>query len=362
MGLVLNDQPFDDDYSAEIIAKIRALSPDFDEYVVTQAYLLETTEDNVSPLWLRNRLICKLYETLADDCGLLMGADADDVADSVQLTGVMLRLAAKFMPDPLSEFLKARPEMAEFFREVSDEGDCIGEIIKYCHDMLPVDDGFEMLYNALEDKPGIVSSDGKFRSQVLDPIFAVIDAQGPADYLNGSNFEVVTAYLNFMGSRKQKIAKYAKSIYSSRVATEGIELTTADPMVNAVDAAMNNFEKELCRPAVLDSMVATENNTIKVGDYRSQFCTRWTHCLEYYCQREHLDRVPNALQMAIMIATMYVDGGETANTRVEIISKFEDVANILGDRYGQFRELLDNALANLVMVQEEIEVHNDNVN
>ena len=362
MGLVLTDQPFDDEYSAEVIAKIRALSPDFDEYVVTQAYLLETTEDNVSPLWLRNRLICMLYETLADDCGLLMGAGPDDVADSVQLTGVMLRVAAKFMPAPLADFLGARPEMADFFREVSDEADCIGELIKYCHDMLPVDDGFEMLYNALEERPGIVSSDGKFRSQVLDPIFEMIDARGPADYLNSSNFEVVTAYLNFMGTRKQKIAKYAKSIYSSRVGMEGLDLTTVSPMVGAVEAAMSNFEKELCRPNVLDSLVATEDNTIKIGDYRSQYCTKWTHCLEYYCQREHLDRVPNALQMAIMVATMYVDGGETANTRVEIISKFEEVANILGDRYNQFRELLDNALANLVMVQEEIEVHDDNAN
>ena len=350
MGVVLTDQPFDDPYSSEVITKICELSQELDEYVATQSYLLDTVEENVTPSWLRNKLLCRLLDEMAGN-GLVLNAPADDICDSPLLVSFVLHLRSKFDTDRLLEFLKDRSDLTEFCREVSSsEADCVGEIIAYCHNLLPLDEGWELLSNTIEDKPGLVESTGKFKSEILDPVFEQIDALGEPDVITNDNRDMVEGYIRFIGDRKAKVTKYAKQMYCCKIATES--LASDSPVLEgAVEGFMYGFEKELGRPNLIEGMDPTVK-TIPIGEFRSTLAPKWSHTLEYYLQPEHKDLVPNKLQMCVMVATLYVDHGETAQARVDVIADFEAAAPLLGDRYEKFRELLDESIGNLAMVQE----------
>ena len=82
MGIVNREQPFDDSYSKEIIQRIREISADLDEYLVTQKYLIETPEENLSPVWIRNRLITGLIDQLSD-IGIQLELDPSKVQRSL---------------------------------------------------------------------------------------------------------------------------------------------------------------------------------------------------------------------------------------------------------------------------------------
>lgn len=352
MAIVSQDQPFSDEYSAEVIAKVRELSPDLDEYVVTQSYLRETAEENLSPLWLRNKLVTRLVDEELDSMGIAINVPTDDICDQPLYIQAALYLRSKFDTDGFYEFLKDHQSFVDYVREVADDPDCIGEIVEYISHYLPLDEGWEYLSRLNTERPGFISSDTKFVVNVIQTALDKLDSEPNADIIVPENENIVHTYIGYLGDRKQKVAAVAKTIYSTHVAVEDNSMVQSSNKEAAVNAVMNTFERELARPDVV-SQLDPEVKKIPLYDIRSKFVAKWPHTLEYYCDPANSAKVPSALNVSVMVATKYVDYGANSSARVRIIEDLELARTALGDdRYNQIREMLDDAIGNMIVVEE----------
>ena len=353
--MAIETQPtFDDTYSAEIIAKARELSAELDEYVVTQQYLLEASQDEVTPLWLRNKFIIKLIDQLKD-FGIFIDASPDQLCDQPIMVQAILFLRAKFDSDRLYDFLKDHEDIKDRILElIGEDEDCVDDIVIYCHEVLPLDEGWDYLENMMNERPGIIYS----TDVLVDHITKVcdeLDRLGESDPIDDEIRGDSVKFVGYLGNRKQKIMEIAKTIFASTIATEGLEEVQKQSEVRRamIDQYMGEFEKQLARPNVVKTCVESEHLTDTLNEVRAKYSKMWKHTLEYWCTLEHQHDCPSDMDFAVMFATLYVDAGANNSAKAKVIDVFENAADILGDvRYDVFRSKLDNALANLVIDEE----------
>ena len=346
MGISYLEPRFDDGYSQEIIAKARELSPELDEWVVTQRYLLEAIQPEVVDCrWLRNRLLVKLIEQL-NDRGIFLTQETDDILDAPVLIDAVLTLRAKFDQDRLYDLLKVHQSLREDLTELVDD-DCIDDVIDCCSRTLPLDEGWESLSKLLANRVGIFRSTNVF-NDLLTEVFARCERLGDEPVVPEDDMGKILTYAQFLADRKAKISKIAQVIYSSNDQGE----TKTDLKEIVVDK-MTNFESELSRPRALREFVDDAEFTPKsyIEKLRSFYISKWRHCFEYWILPEHQQLFPSDLEAAVLVATLYVDAPDPEHARVYVVETFENLVDQLGERYDKFREMIDKALGNLVIVE-----------
>lgn len=354
MGIVQREPTFDDDYSREIIARARDLSPEIDEYVITQRYLLETQEENLTPEWLRNRVLTQVIGQLAGQ-GILFNQDSDVILDQPLLIDAVLVLRSKFDKDKFVDLLKEHQELRDELTELVDD-DCIADIIDCCSRNLPLDEGWESLSKLIADRPGIIFSVAEF-NELIDESIERCQRLGDDPIFSDDDMGKMLEYSKFLADRKNKIAKIASTIYSTSDA--GVK---NDDRMSIVLEAMKDFEKELSRPDAIRQYIDGEFTPGSFIEKRRAFhLSKWRHCIEFYLAQE-VDDVeaprfyPSDMETSILVATLYVDAPDKTHARVYVVEMFENAADQLGDRYPKFRELIDKALGNLVVVEGAIEL------
>ena len=135
------------------------------------------------------------------------------------------------------------------------------------------------------------------------------------------------------------------------VITMDVEMPVMDG-ITAVAEIMKNFEKELSRPSAIRKYIDGEVAPKQfVEQYRLPFLGRWKHCLEFWVAIADHQAIPSDIEMAILVATLYVDAPDPQHARIHVVSVFENLIDVLGDRYNTFREIIDKALGNLVVVE-----------
>ena len=345
MGLIYQEPHFDDVYSQEIIAKARELSPELDEWVVTQRYLQETIEENLTPLWMRNRLLVKLVEQL-NDRGIFFNQDTDDLLDSPVLIDAILTLRSKFDQDRLYDFLKYHQSLREELAELLDD-DCIEDVIDCCSRTMQLDEGWESLSKLLANRVGILRSTGDFNT-LLTQVFDRCELLGDECIVPESDMDKMLEYSRYLAERKTKISSIAQIIYSSNESGQQLE-----DLKEIAAETMSSFEKELSRPSALRQFIDDREFTPKsfIEKRRSFFVSKWRHCFEYWISPEHQNLFPSDLEVAILVATLYTDAPDQEHARVYVVETFENLIDQLGDRYEKFREMIDKALGNLVIVE-----------
>lgn len=347
MGIVNHEQPFDDEFSREIIAKARELSSDLDEYVIGQQYLVETHLENITPLWLRNRLLIKLVEELAD-LGITFNVDSDDIVDMPVYIYAVLALRAKFDRARFAEFIKTHPVLADELEQLLDD-DCIEDIVGCCSRYLPLDEGWESISNLMANRPGIIQSNGEFNNMLSDTFSASISI-GDHPTVDDTNIDKVLEYNKFLSERKAKIIKVAsvvQSVHDDGVVPNGVN--------EIVTQAMSRFESELSRPSVVNKFIESGLDPKTYVDQCRQFFTsRWNHCLEYWVSTANVAAVPSNLEASIMVATLFVDAPADHNARTYVVEVFERMVDQLGERYYMFRDILDKSIGNLVVIDPAI--------
>ena len=81
MGVISYQPGIEDEYSAEVIRLARERSPNVNNWIVEQRYLLETDEENLSPEWFRNRCCVKIVNEDFDLLGIRLNMDVDVALD-----------------------------------------------------------------------------------------------------------------------------------------------------------------------------------------------------------------------------------------------------------------------------------------
>jgi hypothetical protein len=344
MGIVNHEQPYDDEYSREIIAKARELSSDIDEYVLTQEYLVETPEENLTPLWLRNRLIGKVIEELSD-FGITISMDPDDIMDQPLMVDVVLTLRSKFDPERWKKFMLDHTDIRDDVEQLIDD-DCISDVIGHCNRVFVVDEGWDSLARICENRPGFLQSNEKF-NDVLKESFVACDNIGESPAVPDKEIDRMLEYSKYLSDRKIKIRSLASSIYSIT------ESGAARDNDEVVCQAMGRFEVELSRPSVIRQYLDGELDVKTfVQQKRQFFLTKWKHCLDFWTTTSDESAIPSKLEAAILVATLYVDSPDPDHGQVHVMEIFDGVADLLGERYQRFREIIEPAIGNIAVMSE----------
>ena len=345
MGIVNHEQPYDDEYSREIIAKARELSSDIDEYVLTQEYLVETPEENLTPLWLRNRLIGKIIEELVG-FGIVISMDPDDIMDQPLMVDAVLTLRSKFDPDKFKQFVTDHTDMRDDLEQIVDD-DCVTDVIEYCNRVMTLDEGWDSLARICANRPGFIQSNEKF-NELLSEAFKACDRIGDAPAVQDRDMDRMLEYSKYLAERRIKIRSVASAIHSI---TEHGWLPKQRDVV--VSQAMQRFESELSRPSTVRQYLDGELD-IKtfVTQKRQFFLTKWNHCLDYWATTADEEALPSKLEAAILVATLYVDAPDPDHAQVYVMEIFDGMADALGERYQRFRDIIEPAIGNIAVLSE----------
>ena len=352
MGVIQREPSFDAKYSQEIIARARELSPEIDEYIITQRYLVETPEENLTPEWLRNRVLIMTIEQLGM-LGIFVNQSADSILDQPLFIDAVLTLRSKFDPDRLYSFLSKHQTIRDEISQLIDD-DCIEDVVRCCSRLLPLDEGWESIVNLLDNRPSMLRSTGVFNTKLTE-VLDRCDRLGDDPMFSDDDTERMLGYAKFLADRKTKICDIAASIYSTNVAGE-----KSQEKMEIVASSMKYFESQLSRPETIRQFIDGEFSPNSfIEKIRSFYVSKWRHCLEFYLAQENTNDVdpryfPSDLEAAIMVATLYVDAPDKTHARVFVLETFENSADQLAGRYTKFRDIIDKAMSNLVVVEGEV--------
>lgn len=351
---MLNSQlSIDDDYSAEVIRLARERSPDIDAWFVEQRYLTEASEDTLNPLWFRNRCIVKIHEEL-DAMGVVVGKSADDVCDDPTLVYACLALRSKFDHDNLKNLLKSHRDLFDIVFAESDE-DVFESIIDWTRDALGLDEGWQLIYETMDDNPGIFSVTAEF-VKLIRGVVEEIDCLGEPDVTESVDQEVVIKFINFLQKRQQYIMDVLESIWINRV--EGANQDTRRAAMSSI--IFGGFEKEL------GSKKCIENNSIEfmgldladretvskfLDKIRRPYLKKWSHCLEYYFGEEKKNFRTN--DVVVLFATMIVDYPDVTKLHPGIVQKLAEYEEHLGtDAVKTLTQVFEDTIIQLATIPE----------
>ena len=331
MAMLNIDPTADDGYSAEIIRLARERSPAIDAWFVEQRFLNEAVDDSLTPMWFRNRMTIMLGEELKE-MGIVINKDLDEACDEPQLVYAISMLRAKFDEYKLAELLKKQRALFEEIYADLDE-DSFLRIIDWCNDNLPLDEGWQLLQDTLNEFPGIFSCDENFVER-LQMICDKIDMLGEPDVETEADPELVAKYIRFLGKRQQYILEFAKKLLVRPGDTEFIAKTRSDGLERLVNGG---FEKELGLKRVIADHI-DEFSQVNLEDpeaiskflnsIRSEFKSRWLHCPEAYFDDNETE-CTEKLQV-VMFATMIVDAPHRSMYKVDVVDKLMSYEEHLG--------------------------------
>lgn len=214
MGSLLVQTSIDDQFSAKVIADLREASQDIDEYVLTQAYLNEATEEMLSPEWLKNRLVGKALEELEDNLGIKVNMDQDQVLDDVMAIQAVCYLMLLFQEDKIYQLLRKQPDLKQVIEnEISVDDDSIGNIILSIHDVVPLADDWGYLADYIENQVGVIESTQVF-GDWLRKIFERIDRLGDDSVVDQDPL-VINQFVQYLARRRDKVVQLASHMLAS---------------------------------------------------------------------------------------------------------------------------------------------------
>lgn len=349
MGLINYNPQLDDDYSSEVIRLARERSPDIDAWMVEQRYLQETHEENLSPLWLRNRIVIKICDEL-NQMGVRIHKEPDDICDDPKLVYTVLMLRMKFDDDHLFGIFRDHLDLLEQIRGDLTP-DALVDIITWCRRYLPLDDGWELLNDVLTDQPGLIDGETEIFLKRLKEAFERVDRLGLPDVTVEVNEEVMTRYIRFIGKRNDYITDLADRLWCKLGSTEFEQASRRRLIHNVIE---NGLEKHLgsraCMVRVLPKFEGVNlHDLMQVYEFlkfaRAPYKKLWANCLDYYAGTEKI-KCPYHIQVLIL-ATLVVDCPHPTGLDAHIAYELDQYLDVLGCEAidalkAEFKVLLQN--------------------
>jgi hypothetical protein len=320
MGVISYQPGIEDEYSAEVIRLARERSPNVNNWIVEQRYLLETDEENLSPEWFRNRCCVKIVNEDFDLLGIRLNMDVDVALDHADLVYGILMLRSKFDPDNMFMLLKRHPELMDAIESCTDE-DLLGFIVSWCHANMPTDEGWEMLNTRLYERTSIFESEPKLRELLME-LIERIRVNGEPDVTSEADEGQILAMMSFLSQRVKIIREMVDAMWCKCV--EGFKRESRQ---RVIDNLMQGFEKELgSRESLVKFASEFMGVDVKCREsvheflkkIRAPYTHKWKHAIEYYFTG---DKKASEGQVALMFATMYVDCPDRLHARTWITSE-----------------------------------------
>ena len=349
MGVVHYEPQIEDDFSAEVIRLARERSPDIDDWFNARKYILEISDDEITPLWLRKRCISLVLDEL-EERGLRINLDPIQIFGDPEMIYTVLMLLKKFSDVGLKQLFKDHPALLEEVK--SNIGpDVLETIIEWCAEYMPLDDGWTLVKQAWDDYPGVIDGESKEFIDYIQNISDAVDALGDPDISYFVDEDLYLKYVQFLMKRQNFVRAYC-DMWINR----GENNYQRQSRAHMIDSYLGKgFEKELADKNVF-SKWAEEfehlpmDNFVAVCEFlekiRKPFRTRWSHDLAHYCCKETVGCPDNML--TIMIAALVVDCPTQLSLNSAIPDKIEEYIDQLGqDAVNQLKDAFADLMSNL---------------
>ena len=204
-----------DTYSAQLIARCRALSPGIDEYFAEERYRSELDpEDEVTPQYLLDAAISLVMDRLRD-MGIESNLSVGELLDSSYDLETMFYLASKFDADNYMRVLKCFDEQQMFeyssmLENIDLAEDYLYDISDFFNQLMPTDVGWEYISRSTDrwcSTDEFVTHIAQIQMKVevnKDPIKITIE---------DDQLEIVKRFLEVMSERDQKVRAYVAYIF-----------------------------------------------------------------------------------------------------------------------------------------------------
>lgn len=350
MGFVYQAPPNEDDYSSEVIGLARDRSDLIREWLATEQYLLETPtpQETITPEWMRNRCVIKICEELVD-MGIHPQIEFDTICDRPQLVYAVLMLRKKFDEENLRDLLQHHVEIRNDWNEIAVETDCIVDFIKRCAELLPTDEGWELLSTTCDEYPNMLENTAEL-TELITGLVNGMDDSSPslAEEMDAS---CVVPYILMLQKRSTAIKNLAdaflKHLDSDNydILKQKLEQTFA----SGFEIQLSTRDVIVKHAAEIDALDLTNDQKIKMflETARQPFLKIWSHTLEH-CVTEKTPDLP-VLRLALMMATLLADAPEQSQKVNYVKEKLENLqdqfAPVLYSRiYDRFVDLISNTL------------------
>ena len=349
MGVVHYEPQIEDDFSAEVIRLARERSDDIDDWFNARKYILEISDDEITPLWLRKRCLTLVMDELAER-GININVDAVQVFSDPQLIYTVLMLLSKFSEENLKKLLKDHPPLMEAV-ESNLGPDLFETIVDWCDEFLPLDDGWTLVKRTFDEYPGVLDGESQKFIQHVQGVVDAVNRLGDPDISYFVDEDLYLKYVQFLLKRQQFVRAYC-DMWINRGENDYQRKSRAD----MIDAYLGRgFEKELASKEVFVKW-ADAFEHLDLGDLqavigflekiREPYRCRWAHDLKHYCCEEHV-ACPDSM-LTIMIASMVVDCPHQLNLNTAIPAKIEEYVDQLGnDSVNALKDAFADLMSNL---------------
>lgn len=212
MGIV-NTLPAEADDIRELTSRCMAISPEVEDYIVRQAYLVEVVEEQVTPEYIAKTAISLIVDELAE-LGIYLDGSYEEICTQVALMELVLDLREKFDKNNLLELLKKREDLQLIVQNsLENQEDVLVTIVTMFAEKMPLDDGWNYIAERTEllfDEPELI--------QHLDAIMKQLELYGEPSVTDHHPVENVSEILSTLDKRLQLQNK----IYSLVVGVRGI--------------------------------------------------------------------------------------------------------------------------------------------
>lgn len=355
MSIVQQELTIEDRYSQEVINTARTISIEVDNYLVEQRYLLETPEDNLTPHWIRNRVLRILIDEL-DDIGIFFNRETDDLVDDVIMHQAIFYLTTKFDPDKLFDAIRSNLELVDAIREVSGGSDAITSVIELMHTRYPLDEGWEYLFER-----GVVIGSNDVFNELMNSIFERIDSYGEPSYEATYTPEQMLSFLEYIDKRNTIIEKIACSVFPvTEKEPNSSEIITSDMQQrHMIRRYMESYEKQLMTGdniikyinIFVDDTLTDEQKLAGYEAMRKDYAKCWKHRIEFFAGSKH---TLCDYEVALIVASFYQVGMTSEQLRqvtMTALTSYSDWVNELV--VNRFNICMDR----MVIPEEEVSVN-----
>lgn len=354
MSIVQQELTIEDRYSQEVINTARTISTEVNNYLVEQRYFFETPEDNLSPLWIRNRVLLILIDELSE-IGIFFNRESDDLVDDVIMHQAIFFLTNKFNPDKLFDVIKDNVELVDLLREACGGSDAVTQVIEVMHNTYPLDEGWEYLYNR-----GVVIGSDEVFNTLMESIFERIDSYGEPSYEATYTPDQMLSFLDYVNTRNATIEQMACSVFPvTEKDPNSEEVITSDMQQRyAIKKYMESYEKQLMTGdniikyinIFIDETLSDDEKLSKYEALRQPYVQGWKHRIEMFYKSKNM---LFDYEVALIVASHYQINMTSDQLRAAVTATLNDYSD-MGDKcLERFKICLDR----MIIPEKEVSVN-----
>jgi len=267
---IVNTLPESADDVRELTSRCTAISPDVEDYIVQQAYLVEVVEEQVTPEYIAKKAISLIVDELTE-LGIYLDGSYEEICSQIPLMELALNLREKFDKNNLIELLKNREDLQLIVQNsLENQEDVLVTIVTMFAEKMSLDDGWNYIANRTEllyDEPELI--------QHLDAIMKQLELYGDPSVTDKHPIENVSEILHILDQRLQLQDKIYYLVVGRGIMSEDMQKNRAAVEKLILRLGRTPYLEQLIEQKSVDIPKSLSEKTPYAWDYYKTHESPW---------------------------------------------------------------------------------------